>query len=128
MSVSADWIGNTNNNVEIKLNQNINIIGWQITTDENIPYEFVSDENIVNNQNTENNTINTSLPNNVMMENTVQNQTNTNTSNVIQQIQPRTEPIVINTSLDIDKTYYFWIKDSYGNTRYQTFIIHKAVI
>ena len=128
MSVSADWIGNTNNNVEIKLNQNINIIGWQITTDENIPYEFVSVDNIVNNQNTENNTINTSLPNNVMMENTVQNQTNTNTSNVIQQIQPRTEPIVINTSLDIDKTYYFWIKDSYGNTRYQTFIIHKAVI
>ncbi len=122
MNVSADWIGNTNNNVEIKLNKDLDIAGWQISTTEDVPSEFVAVEgaNIIdNNQNNGE----TNLPSNVTPDGNVQNQENTN----IQVVQ-RTEPIVLHTSLDIDKTYYFWIKDSYGNTSYQLFTIHKAVI
>ena len=69
------------------------------------------------------------MPNNVTLNENIQNPETTQENNNTQpQVQPRTEPIVIHTSLDIDKVYYLWIKDSYGNTSYQTFSIHKAVI
>lgn len=135
MKVSANWIGNTNNDVEIELNKDLDIAGWQITTDENTPSEFVAVEGanvIVENQenNNNNSSNNTSLPNNVVIDGNVQASNTTAQENTQPQIQviPRTEPIVLHTTLDIDKTYYFWTKDSYGNTAYQAFIIHKAVI
>lgn len=131
MTVPADWIGNTNNNVEIVLNKELDITGWQITTDEYTPSEFVAVEGstvINNNQNDSNNT-EVNMPNNVTLNENIQNPETTQENNNTQpQVQPRTEPIVIHTSLDIDKVYYLWIKDSYGNTSYQTFSIHKAVI
>ena len=149
MKVPSDWIGNTNNSVEITLNKELDIIGWQIGTVETVPNEFVAvepEEGAVTNNtnqdnNSQNNTSNTntneasiSLPNNVVV-NSLEN-TNTNTSkpqenNNQQQIHPnvpRTNPIKLKTSLDINTTYYFWIKDSYGNTSYQTFKIYKAEI
>ena len=133
MTVSADWNGNTNNHVQITLNKDLDITAWQITTSIYAPNDFVEVEpNVVpdnNNNNNTTNTINTSLPNNVIWDNTVQ--TNTEVSNEEQNTQavvPRTEPIVLTTSLDINTTYYFWIKDSNGNTSYQTFTIAKAKI
>ena len=135
MKVSADWIGNTNNDVEIELNKDLDIVGWQITTDENVPSEFTAVEgvnNIQNNQNNQNNnnTLDTNLPNNVVVDENIQSNNVTEQENNQSQIQvqPRTEPIVLHTTLDIDKIYYFWTKDSYGNTAYQAFVIHKAVI
>lgn len=135
MKVSANWIGNTNNDVEIELNKDLDIAGWQITTDENTPSEFVAVEGanvIVENQenNNNNSSNNTSLPNNVVIYGNIQASNTTVQENTQSQIQviPRTEPIVLHTTLDIDKTYYFWTKDSYGNTAYQAFVIHKAVI
>lgn len=135
MKVSANWIGNTNNDVEIELNKDLDIAGWQITTDENTPSEFVAVEGanvIVENQenNNNNSSNNTSLPNNVVIDGNIQASNKTAQENTQPQIQviPRTEPIVLHTTLDIDKTYYFWTKDSYGNTAYQAFVIHKAVI
>ena len=135
MKVSANWIGNTNNDVEIELNKDLDIAGWQITTDENTPSEFVAVEGanvIVENQenNNNNSSNNTSLPNNVVIDGNIQAINTTAQENTQPQIQviPRTEPIVLHTTLDIDKTYYFWTKDSYGNTAYQAFVIHKAVI
>ena len=135
MKVSANWIGNTNNDVEIELNKDLDIAGWQITTDENTPSEFVAVEGanvIIENQenNNNNSSNNTSLPNNVVIDGNVQASNTTAQENTQPQIQviPRTEPIVLHTTLDIDKTYYFWTKDSYGNTAYQAFVIHKAVI
>ena len=135
MKVSANWIGNTNNDVEIELNKDLDIAGWQITTDENTPSEFVAVEGanvIVENQenNNNNSSNNTSLPNNVVIDGNIQASNTTAQENTQSQIQviPRTEPIVLHTTLDIDKTYYFWTKDSYGNTAYQAFVIHKAVI
>ena len=135
MKVSANWIGNTNNDVEIELNKDLDIAGWQITTDENTPNEFVAVEGanvIVENQenNNNNSSNNTSLPNNVVIDGNIQASNTTVQENTQSQIQviPRTEPIVLHTTLDIDKTYYFWTKDSYGNTAYQAFVIHKAVI
>ena len=135
MKVSANWIGNTNNDVEIELNKDLDIAGWQITTDENTPSEFVAVEGanvIVENQenNNNNSSNNTSLPSNVVIDGNIQASNTTVQENTQSQIQviPRTEPIVLHTTLDIDKTYYFWTKDSYGNTAYQAFVIHKAVI
>lgn len=135
MKVSANWIGNTNNDVEIELNKDLDIAGWQITTDENTPSEFVAVEGanvIIENQenNNNNSSNNTSLPNNVVIDGNIQASNTTAQENTQPQIQviPRTEPIVLHTTLDIDKTYYFWTKDSYGNTAYQAFVIHKAVI
>ena len=135
MKVSANWIGNTNNDVEIELNKDLDIAGWQIITDENTPSEFVAVEGanvIVENQenNNNNSSNNTSLPNNVVIDGNIQASNTTAQENTQPQIQviPRTEPIVLHTTLDIDKTYYFWTKDSYGNTAYQAFVIHKAVI
>ncbi len=143
MNVSADWIGNTNNNVEITLNKDLDIAGWQVGLDGNIPSEFVAvegssiivDNNQNNNQNNTTNSdngFNTSLPENVVLDgNTIDSQENTVEPEPTQptiQVIPRTEPIVIHISLDIDKTYYFWVKDSYGNVSCQLFTIHKAVI
>ena len=135
MKVSANWIGNTNNDVEIELNKDLDIAGWQITTDETTPSEFVAVEGanvIVENQENNNNSSsnNTSLPNNVVIDGNIQASNTTAQENTQPQIHiiPRTEPIVLHTTLDIDKTYYFWTKDSYGNTAYQAFVIHKAVI
>lgn len=156
MNVSANWNGNTNNNVQITLNQELDIAGWQITTSAYEPQNFVEVESnstggaTNNNQNTNSNTvnvtINTSLPNNVVWGNTTNTESSENNTNVTnstdsqntqttnentiqtQRIEPRTEPIVLNLSLNIDTTYYFWIKDSVGNTDYQTFTIAKAPI
>lgn len=132
MKVSANWIGNTNNDVEIELNKDLDIAGWQITTDENTPSEFVAVEgaNVIVENNNNNSSNNTSLPNNVVIDGNIQASNTTVQENTQSQIQviPRTEPIVLHTTLDIDKTYYFWTKDSYGNTAYQAFVIHKAVI
>ena len=133
MKVSANWIGNTNNDVEIELNKDLDIAGWQITTDENTPSEFVAVEGanvVIENQANNNSSNNTSLPNNVVIDGNIQASNTTAQENTQHQIQviPRSEPIVLHTTLDIDKTYYFWTKDSYGNIAYQAFVIHKAVI
>ena len=90
VNVSADWNGNINNNVQITLNKEINITGWQITTNENVPSDFVEVElptiprntnNIIDNYNQQSNT---SLPGSVnwndYLNNTTNNDTNTNTN------------------------------------------------
>ena len=138
VNVSADWTGNTNNSVKITLNKDINIIGWQITLNAYAPAEFIQVEQTTNQGDTtnrgntdNNNQINTSIPNNVIwnpnQNTTGQNQT---TENITQQNTniPRNEPITINTSLDIDTVYYLWVKDSQGNSWYQTFKIMKGDI
>ena len=156
VNVSADWNGNINNNVQITLNKEINITGWQITTNENVPSDFVEVElptiprntnNIIDNYNQQSNT---SLPGSVnwnnYLNNTTNNDTNTNTNmnintlnnnnntnqteNVIveqqQEVIPRTEPIIINMQLNINTKYYLWIKDNQNNAWYQVFEIKKG--
>ena len=53
VKVSADWAENINNNVQIILNKDIDIAGWQITTTSVLPSSFVEVRNI-NIQNTQN--------------------------------------------------------------------------
>lgn len=179
INVSADWTGNTNNNVKITLNKDIDITAWQITTSIYKPDNFVTIEergqieervnvnttnnidlsnaslprnvvfgNISNNQNTQNETNSTNVSN---TSNTLNNSNESNTSNTSNSsntqntsnisntsnapnnsnaVQPRrrTEPIELTTSLEINKTYYFWIKQSDGNVRFQIFKINKAQI
>ena len=140
INVPADWTGNTNNSVKITLNKDIDITGWQITLNAYEPAEFVqieqptnqgSIENRNNIDNNNSNQTNTSIPNNVIWNNN-QNTNNQNqaTENTTQQNTtiPRTEPIIINTSLDINTDYYLWVKDSQENIWYQTFKIMKGEI
>lgn len=147
--VSADWNGDTNNNVRIELNKNINIVAWQFTDFNYIPTDFVQVENVTNTQeqNQEvpsqetlpNDNTSDDIPKNVVINtNTIRNftrnsnTTNTNTDNgtptTREQTQDRTEPIVINKQLNINVTYYLWIKDSSGNIRFQTLKIGKVII
>ena len=141
INVPADWSGNTNNNVKITLNKDIDITGWQITLNAYAPAEFVqveqpnnqrSTENRNNNENTNNNQTNTNIPNNVIgspnQNVTNQNQAIENTTQQQNTNIPRTEPIIINTSLDINTDYYLWVKDSQENIWYQTFKIMKGEI
>lgn len=90
VKVSADWNENINNNVQITLNKDINITGWQITTSENVPSDFVEVElptipidtnTIIDNHNQQ---TNTSSPGSVnwgnYLNNIINNDTDTNTN------------------------------------------------
>ena len=90
-----------------------------------------------NNSNNNNQPTNTNLPSNVVWNRNLTNTINENTNNTVQNTttveensgqQPiqRTEPIVINTSLNIDIEYYLWIKDNQQNIRSQKFKIMKG--
>lgn len=123
MEVSSNWTDNTNNNVKIELNKDLDITGWQIMTTTDAPTNFVEvntgqDQNN-NNQNDET----VDLPNNISILNGL-NIANTTTS----ETQENNEPIVINTALTADVTYYLWVRDSNGSLSYQTFTISKAII
>lgn len=123
MEVSSNWTDNTNNDVKIELNKDLNITGWQIMTTTDAPTNFVEvntgqDQNN-NNQNDET----VDLPNNISILNGL-NIANTTTS----ETQENNEPIVINTALTADVTYYLWVRDSNGSLSYQTFTISKAII
>lgn len=126
MFVSADWTENTNNNVQIILNQDLNIAGWQITTSGYVPDNFVeASQNIIqNNRDNSNNDTNTSLPSNVVVNNMTQENSISNNN----QTNETSTPITITRSCDINVTYYLWVKDQYGNYNYQTFNIYKTEV
>ena len=141
INVPADWNENTNNSVQITLNKEINIVGWQITNNGYAPVEFIEVESTQNNNsnsnrpNTQNQ--NVSIPNNVVLNTTynsnITSQTDTTRTSMINQITARNEntrenPIIITKALQINTIYYLWIKDNNGNVRYQTFQIFKAEI
>lgn len=155
IKVPADWNGNINNNVQITLNKDINITGWQITMNDSLPTDFVEVElpTVPVNNNTNNNNnqpTNTSIPGNIIwnnntgantntnsINNTINTTNTTNTTNLNQpqenvneqrQIVPRTEPIVINMALNTNTSYYLWIKDEHNNAWYQVFKIKKGEI
>ena len=88
IKVSADWNGNINNNIQITLNKDINITGWQITTNANTPSNFVevAQQIIPSNRNESirdnvNKQANTSLPSNVVWNTNSTNSINENTTN-----------------------------------------------
>lgn len=86
MHVSADWIENLNNKVQIELNKDLNIIGWQITTTPILPSSFVEVKSNTNNQNNQNTNSGSSqenydMPNNISTNRfEPTNTTNQNTS------------------------------------------------
>ena len=175
--VSDKWVGNTNNNVQITLNDANNITAWQITTESIVPTNFIEikpetsinqdtnttnnnvennitstntnvntvSNNIVNNENTNSsvnnnalttntnsNVNNNSIDSNRIVTITTENQTarkndlNSITSRANQNI--REYQSIITVSLETEKLYYMWVKDSVGNWNYQTFKIHKKQI
>lgn len=122
MEVSSNWTDNTNNDVKIELNKDLDITGWQIMTTTDAPTSFV-EVNTGQGENNDNQNTNETidLPNNISILNQI---------NVVDtpEIQENNEPIIINTALTADVTYYLWVRDSNGSLSYQTFTISKAII
>ena len=122
MEVSSNWTDNTNNDVKIELNKDLDITGWQIMTTTDAPTSFV-EVNTGQGENNDNQNTNETidLPNNISILNQI---------NVVDtpEIQENNEPIIINTTLTADVTYYLWVRDSNGSLSYQTFTISKAII
>lgn len=98
--VSAEWEENTNNNVQIKLNNQLEILAWQITTDDNIPNTFIEiqPQKNIDIQN-ENNTNNTYINSNINANNSIDtNNINSSSSNSIINNSNNN----INTNIDYD--------------------------
>ena len=91
--VSAEWDGNTNNNIQITLNDIEKITAWQITTDSNIPTNFIEikPETSINQ---ETNTINNNAENTITSTNTNVNSNNNTTIN-----NENTKSIINNNTL-----------------------------
>lgn len=132
MVVSAEWSGDTNNRVEITLNNESNIVAWQITTFDMVPNNFVElypERENTNIQNENNTNINGSdIPSNVIVNNSIAVNSNATTQQPSNNVRVNTDPIHITKSLDIKVTYYLWIKDINGNINRQTFTIDKAEV
>ena len=144
--VSSSWAGNTNKEVRITFNNNINIVGWAITENNRIPDYFnsvtqnnVSDSSNRNNNNQNENNINatntttantTNTANattNVTSGNTTNN-SNSNSSTANDEYEDDYDFVTITLSLDANKRYYAWVRDSNGNIISQAFSVSKVEI
>lgn len=149
ITVSDNWTGNTNNDVRILLNSDVEIIGWNITKSKKEPTQFTEPEGVEiienteepeepddieqpdeNDTNTANNT--TTEDTEVNVNRTEENLNNTDNTN-IEDIQPRRQVkgvrgITITTSLNTNTKYYLWIKDTNDELICQTFTINKKEI
>ena len=121
MEVSSNWTDNTNNDVKIELNKDLDITGWQIMTTTDAPTNFVEVNNGQSNNNNQNSNETVDLPNNITTQNEI---------NIIDTptMPENNEPIIINNAFTADVTYYLWVRDSNGSLSYQTFTISKAII
>lgn len=124
--VSSDWNGDTNNNVQITFNNNIKIVGWQITTDNIEPNYFNSINLNVTEQPEQNEEANSNNTNTIDSENTTVNNENTmNTTNTNNFVQASSN-LEITATLSIDTDYHIWVKDMYGSVYTQSFKINKV--
>jgi len=119
--VSSNWNGDINNNVRITFNEGLNIIGWTITTSNDIPYYF---EEVQNDFIEEKKTIEEEVYND---ENSIYDD-NFYTEYEEQQPQGYNSSFTVSKELMENTIYYAWIKDAYNNTNYQTFTISKVEI
>ena len=133
IDVSSDWNGDTNNNVQITFNNNIKIVGWQITTSYSQPSYF----NAINLNVEENNSNNNSRNNTNINANTSIYSNSTNSMNLIDNtnttvtvdrsnIVQASSNIEITAKLDINTEYYIWVKDQNDNVYMQTFRIKRV--
>ena len=149
---STSWNNNTNQDVQIILKNTIDVVAWQITTENVEPRNYVeikqntSDVQSTNNQNSISNTsvstdtVNTN--NNVTSTNTAnaQNENNTlsspqnilniNTNTISQNNDSKYNSsntyVAVTASFDAGTTYYVWVKDSRGSVYSQSFKIKKV--
>lgn len=140
--VSSKWEGNTNKEVSITFNNNLNIESWKITDSNVMPKEFeaTEDENEpetdedIDLENSNNlNTIN-NIENNIAgnyITNSI-NETTNNTQTTVTATNNDTlqgyTNLTVTVSLKANKKYYAWIKDKEGNVISQAFTISKTEI
>ena len=132
---STNWNNNTNQDVQIIFNNTIDIVGWQITTENVMPLSFVqvkqvASQNGTNNQT--NNVINSTGNNSV---NSVSSNNNANIAvnsnlNVANDFSSKYNSsntyVAVTASFDAGVTYYVWVEDSRGSVYSQSFRIEKV--
>ena len=139
ISVSSSWNGDINNSVRISFTNNINIVGWRITENNQTPSAFNTVENNLDAEDEENNTlsnntnsINTNSTNtnsnNTAQDNSILNNTITNTTLEENSATSRYPSVTVTVALKANTTYYAWVKEENGNITYQTFTVSKVEI
>ena len=145
---STSWNNNTNQDVQIILKNTIDVVAWQITTENYQPRSFVEiKQNLndinVNQNNTSNsnsitnntNTINTSTSNStnttqnntsILSQNILNVNTNTISQNENSKYNSSNTHVAITASFDAGTKYYIWVKDARGSVYSQSFKIEKV--
>lgn len=140
---SLSWNNNTNLDVQIILKNTLDIVAWQITTQNVEPNGYVVlkqnessrnaevNENSINNTNSvsTNSTTNTNITANTDTAN-ISNTTNTNTSFIPQssnsEFNASNSHVAITANFEAGTTYYVWTVDSRGGRHSQSFKIEKV--
>ena len=115
---STSWVDNINQDVQIIFRNNIDIVAWQITTENVEPSNYVQVKSPGTTENSNRN--NSEIPQNTLELNTntsVINNSNYSLSNTY---------IAVTASFEVEKTYYVWVKDSAGKVYGQSFRIEKV--
>ena len=112
INVSSNWSGNTNKEVIIILNNNLNIEDWEITELDEMPARFRPTQ-----YEDETNVLNTT-------QNSIAQNTTVNNSSTSRNSQGSTN-VTITAELDANIQYYLWVKDKSGNVVSQGFTIRK---
>ena len=133
---STNWNNNTNQDVQIILKNTIDIVAWQITTENTQPSNYVELIQSTNQGGTTNinNTTDNQISNtNELSVNTVTSSpnildTNTFTQNSNSIYNSSNTHVAITASFEAGTTYYVWARDSRGSVYSQSFRIEKTTI
>lgn len=118
---STSWVDNINQDVQIIFRNNIDIVAWQITTENVEPSNYVQVKSPGTTENSNRN-------NSEILQNTLELNTNTaviNNSNNSNYSLSNTY-VAVTAPFEAEKTYYVWIKDSVGKVYGQSFRIEKV--
>lgn len=114
ITVSDKWEGNTNKEVTIVFNDNLDIKRRKITNSDSMPAEFRP------NQGEENTSYSQSEV----------NETNTTSEKVVTTVEDNNlqgyTNVTVTVSLEVNKKYYIWVEDTLGNVISQGFSIKKS--
>ena len=139
--VSPNWNEDTNDDVKITFNNNLNIAEWRITETSEMPADFETESSGSENEEDNQNSINTENTNRIenlfrnyindVSTNTVNNEieeqnVNTNTSTTNSSSIQGYSNLTITVSLKENTQYYVWIKKGNGNVDVQSFRITKS--
>ena len=142
---STSWNNNTNQDVQIILKNTVDVVAWQITTENAQPSNYVelwqsttqsggannqnnstnNGTNLSNSQSDETGELSNSLNTAISSPNILDVNTNTIIQNSNSKYNLGNTHVAITASFDAGTTYYVWAKDSRGSVHSQSFKIEK---